>query len=124
MVSQAVSKTNAAGVVIAVQMSGLIPPALVFPRCVPEPKANQTNCSDPGVAALRADISREVSHVLYTEAALTVAVFAAMLLYFPAAPPTPPSPTATSQRYKLREGLRNIITSYKRLIIGNNIYSL
>ena len=107
--------------VIAVQMSGLIPPALVFPRFVQEPKANQTNCSDPGLAGLRADISREVSYILYTEAALTIAVFAAMLLYFPAAPPTPPSPTATSKRYKLREGLRNIITSYKRLIIGKDV---
>ena len=39
-------------------------------------------------------------------------------MYFPKEPPTPPSPSAESERYKLREGLKNIITSYPKLVVG------
>ena len=111
-------RTTATGVVIAVQMSGLIPPALLFPRIVPEPPANVTSCEDESVASLREEISHDVSHILFTEAGLCVAVFLVMLVYFPAAPPSPPSQSAQSERYKFREGLRNIVTSYPKLIIG------
>ena len=111
-------RTTATGVVIAVQMSGLIPPALLFPRFVEEPPANVTSCEDESVAGLRAEISHDVSHILYTEAGLCVAVFLAMLVYFPAGPPSPPSQSAQSERYKFRDGLRNIVTSYPKLIIG------
>ena len=51
-------------------------------------------------------------------AGLSCAVFLAMLVYFPAGPPSPPSQSAQAQRYKFREGLRNIVTSYPKLIIG------
>ena len=91
-------RTTATGVVIAVQMSGLIPPALIFPRqeeatlcsklpimpifqsihyivniplllrIVKEPPANVTSCEDASVSELRMEIARDVSRILYTEA--------------------------------------------------------
>ena len=73
-------RTTATGVVIAVQMSGLIPPALIFPRYVDEPPANVTSCEDESVTKDRAEISRVVSQILYAEAGLTMAVFLAMLI--------------------------------------------
>ena len=106
------------GVVIAVQMSGLIPPALLFPRLVPEPPGNTTDCHDDHLSQLKTDIVHEVSYILYAEAGLTMAVFLAMICYFPSSPPTPPSPSATSTRYQLRQGLKNIFANYKNILIG------
>ena len=52
-------------------MSGLIPPALLFPYRVSEPKGNNTNCTDPANKDLVQDIKTDVSYILYTEAAIT-----------------------------------------------------
>ena len=111
-------RTTSTGVVIAVQMSGLIPPALVFPKVVQEPPFNMTDCHDTNLTSIKGDIVGDISIILYTEAALATAVFIAMVLYFPAAPPMPPSPSASAERYNLRQGLRNILTSYKNLLVG------
>ena len=52
-------------------MSGLIPPALLFPYSVSEPRGNITNCTDPANKGLVQDIKTDVSYILYTEAAIT-----------------------------------------------------
>ena len=111
-------RTTSTGVVIAVQMSGLIPPALVFPKIVQEPPFNATNCHDTNLTSIRDNITHDVSLILYSEAALASAVFLAMIIYFPNQPPTPPSASASAERYNLREGLKNIFTSYKNILIG------
>ena len=101
-------------------MSGLIPPALLFPRFVGEPTSDMTDCHSHNatIIDLKKQISQDVSYILYTEAALTAAIFLAMILYFPAHPPSPPSPSATAHRYKLKEGLKNIFFSYKNVLVG------
>ena len=55
----------------ATQMSGLIPPALLFPYIVREPSETNTNCTDPDNKDLVRDIKTDVSYILYTEAAIT-----------------------------------------------------
>ena len=55
----------------ATQMSGLIPPALLFPYIVREPSETNTNCTDPANKELVQDIKTDVSYILYTEAAIT-----------------------------------------------------
>jgi FLVCR family MFS transporter len=109
-------RTTATGMVIATQMAGLIPPALLFPRIVQEPSANQTNCTES--KELTETIRTEVSYILYAEAALACVVFFAMVLHFPDAPPSPPSPSATAQRFNIKEGLSNIFTSPKNILTG------
>ena len=52
-------------------MSGLIPPALLFPYIVREPSENNSNCTDPDNKDLVRDIKTDVSYILYTEAAIT-----------------------------------------------------
>ena len=52
-------------------MSGLIPPALLFPYLVREPSETNTNCTDPANKDLVQDIKTDVSYILYTEAAIT-----------------------------------------------------
>ena len=52
-------------------MSGLIPPALLFPYVVREPSETNTNCTDPANKGLVQDIKTDVSYILYTEAAIT-----------------------------------------------------
>ena len=111
-------RTTATGVVIATQMSGLIPPALLFPYVVREPRPGNTSCTDPANKDLVQDIKTDVSYVLYTEAAVTSLVFLTMLAYFPASPPTPPSPSATAERYSVKKGLVNIFTSFKNIMTG------
>ena len=109
-------RTTATGIVIATQMAGLIPPAMLFPRIVTEPNINETNCT--GNRQLAADITAEVSWILYTEAAIAGVIFLAMLCYFPGNPPSPPSPSASSERFNVLKGLRNIFTSSKNMLIG------
>ena len=41
-----------------------------------------------------------------------------MLAYFPSAPPSPPSPSATAERYSVKLGLINIFTSFKNIMTG------
>jgi len=109
-------RTTATGIVIATQMAGLIPPSLLFPKVVQEPGFNQTNCTEN--IQLAETIRMEVSYILYAEAALACAIFGAMILYFPDAPPSPPSASATAQRLNIKEGLSNIFTSPKNICIG------
>ena len=109
-------RTTATGIVIATQMAGLIPPSLLLPRLVQEPAKNQTDCLEHQDLAVA--IQNEVSYILYAEAALTITVFLAMLLYFPSAPPTSPSPAATSKRFSIKEGLLNIFTNHKNILTG------
>ena len=111
-------RTTATGVVIATQMSGLIPPALVFPYIVTEPPSGNTSCTDPANTELVQEIKTDVSYILYTEAAITSIIFLAMLVYFPSSPPSPPSPSATAERYNVKKGLVNIFTSFKNIMIG------
>merc|ERR1712131_273843 len=111
-------RTTATGVVIAVQMAGLIPTVLLFPRIVMEPPFNMTDCHSDSVIGIRNNISKDVSYILYSEAALTVVVFLAMVCYFPSKPPKPPSPSAISNRYHLKNGLKNIFFNYKNLLVG------
>ena len=109
-------RTTATGIVIATQMAGLVPPALLFPKLVAEPGPGQQNCTEN--TELAGEIRTQVSYILYTEAALASVVFLAMVFYFPEAPPSPPSPSATAQRLNIREGLSNIFTSPKNIFIG------
>ena len=58
-------RTTATGIVIAVQMSGLIPPALLFPRFVGEPTSDMTDCHSHNttIIDLKKQISQDVSYI-------------------------------------------------------------
>ena len=63
-------------------MSGLIPPALLFPYIISEPGDDNTSCTDPSNKDLVQDIKTDVSYVLYTEAALASITFLIMLVRY------------------------------------------
>jgi FLVCR family MFS transporter len=110
-------RTTATGLVIATQMAGLVPPALLFPRLVAEPAGPELPCAarDP---ELQAEVAGQVSAVLYGQAGVSVAVFLLLLVHFPSGPPGPPSASATSPRTSLRASLRAILSSRQRLLSG------
>lgn len=111
-------RTRATGVVIATQMAGLLPPALLFPRIVQEPDVDlDRNCTsrDPD---LMATMKNQVSYILYGQAGISTVIFLLMLVYFPEAPPSPPSSSASTSRPLFKESLRRIFKSKKRILTG------
>ncbi len=127
-------RTTATGLIVALQMAGLVPPSLLFPWLVPEPPPTPPSSQDnknltTTVAAssqLAADIRDEVAVILYGEAALAAALLAVMLVFFPDRPPSPPSKSAGSARLNVRSSLRDIFRKPKCVAAGastNNMHT-
>lgn len=60
----------------------------------------------------------EVSYILYAQAGLATVIFLLMLFYFPEAPPSPPSASASTSRPLFKESLRRIFKSKERILTG------
>ncbi len=120
-------RTTATGLIVALQMAGLVPPSLLFPWLVPEPPpqppSSQDNNRTTAVAEssqLAADIRDEVAVILYGEAAVAAALLAVMLLFFPDRPPSPPSKSAGVARQDVRSSLRRIFRKPKCVAAGES----
>jgi FLVCR family MFS transporter len=116
-------RTTATGLIVALQMAGLVPPSLLFPWLVPEPppqppSSQDNNRTTAERSQLAADIRDEVAAILYGEAALAAALLAVMLLFFPDRPPSPPSKSAGSARQNVRSSLREIFRKPKCVAAG------
>jgi FLVCR family MFS transporter len=117
-------RTTATGLIVALQMAGLVPPSLLFPWLVPEPPppSSQNNINRITAVAessqLAADIRDEVAVILYGEAALAAALLVVMLFFFPDRPPSPPSKSAGSARQNVRSSLRDIFRKPKCVAAG------
>ena len=121
-------RTTATGLIVALQMAGLVPPSLLFPWLVPEPPPlppssrdnNRTTAAVAESSQLAADIRDEVAAILYGEAALAAALLAVMLLFFPDRPPSPPSKSAGVARQDVRSSLRRIFRKPKCVAAGES----
>ena len=116
-------RTTATGIIIAIQMAGLVPPALLFPWLVTEPpRPLDGKADDDGELAEK--IRQEVSVILYGEAVLAAALLVVMLLFFPDRPPTPPSKSAASARQNVSSSLKQIFRKPKCVAAGYPQFTL
>merc|ERR1719239_2005305 len=95
-------RTRATGVVIATQ----------------EPEVELAgNCSsrDP---ELTSTMKAQVSYILYGQAGISTVIFLLMIAYFPEAPPSPPSSSASTSRPLFKESFHRIFKSKTRILTG------
>ena len=74
------------------------------------PDKNLTISSWEDVTEVK-DVKKEIQWYMGLDAGVSVALLIAVLVYFPAKPPTPPSASASVPRTNFSEGLRNIISN-------------
>ncbi len=87
---------------------------LLGPYLVPDNFLNDTNAAPIGNQSdvpSRADIRQDIQWYMVGQAAVACALFLTILAYFPAKPPTPPSPSSSAQRTDYKEGLKALVTN-------------
>lgn len=90
---------------------------VVGPLVVPAP--NDTQAITTISAAVSDSFIRDrIQLVLYAELVAVAVLFAAVLLYFPARPPVPPSVAAASQRLSYRSSICRLLSNLRFLMIA------
>ena len=62
-------------------------------------------------------IKNRISILMYLEAGLVLACFAAILIHFPAKPKHPPSISSAQERMDFLPGLKSIVTNHKAIML-------
>ncbi|XP_063353090.1 solute carrier family 49 member 4 [Pelmatolapia mariae] len=90
---------------------------IVGPLIVPAPNDTQALAT---ISAAVSDISirDRIQLVMYAELAAIAVLFGAVLLYFPARPPMPPSVAAASQRLSYRSSICRLLSNLRFLMIA------
>ena len=81
-----------------------------------ETKVDLTDCPilEPGQSQF---IKNRISILMYLEAGLVLACFAAILIHFPAKPKHPPSMSSAQERMDFLPGLKSIVTNHKAIML-------
>ena len=69
-------------------------------------------------STLRHKYQNQINTLLYSEAGIMLAVFLAVLFYFPARPPKPPSRSAATGRVNFKSGLKKLLKNYHFLFLS------
>ncbi|KAL4228912.1 Solute carrier 49 member 4 [Mactra antiquata] len=59
----------------------------------------------------RSELETDIKHLLYLHAGLGIALFLFILIYFPARPPLPPSPSASVKRTDYMKGVKSLVSN-------------
>ncbi|XP_013413057.1 disrupted in renal carcinoma protein 2 homolog [Lingula anatina] len=84
---------------------------LIGPFIVRDPKSNTSSNATVNQTCnlTREEVAGDIHKLMYIEAGIAVAVFLAIIVYFPAKPPTPPSVTAAETRTSYFSGLLALV---------------
>ncbi|XP_034056538.1 solute carrier family 49 member 4 [Gymnodraco acuticeps] len=90
---------------------------IIGPLVVPAPNNTQTFTSTVSVGDENF-IRERIQMVMYAELAVIALLFVAVLIYFPARPPVPPSVAAASQRLSYRSSICRLLSNVRFLMIA------
>ncbi|KAG8432141.1 hypothetical protein GDO86_016683 [Hymenochirus boettgeri] len=88
---------------------------LLGPLIVPAPNSTSGFLLDHGLVG---SIKDRIEGVLYAEFGIISVVFAAIVAYFPARPPVPPSVAAASRRLSYRNSIFKLLSNFRFLMIA------
>ncbi|KAL3055898.1 hypothetical protein OYC64_018575 [Pagothenia borchgrevinki] len=90
---------------------------IIGPLVVPAPNNTQTFTSTVSVG-YENFIRDRIQMIMYAELATIAVLFVAVLIYFPARPPVPPSVAAASQRLSYRSSICRLLSNVRFLMIA------